>query len=324
MTKLNHILNYCKIGINKCQDATTYINKHSDFIEDYIGTTHDIVSNGFIGRDLIRFATQSPTIAQGFENNYISTIDDLMVNHFDKLDIAQNLTPQEREILLKNVDDKGSFIACMLGYKPSTIIDGKHNFLKQSDKFDYITRTVNVPVNDKIVAFDTTMILNKEKTKDTIAENLDFYVKRMNMKVNSSVDDVYNELTGKNSPLKSNDAHDIIGITLGYSPINSIIFQLEKNMQGSYNSRNDIPNFKNKLLNTLMSDNSPYNNFDNKFKSDIATAIRNIAQNDKLFETPYSKFGFCYVNFVPDSLYEQKVIKSVTNTFHSAKSIINS
>ena len=207
MVKLNHIVNSFKAGVNKCQDASAYINKHSDFIEEYIGTTHDIVSNGLIGRDLVRFATQSPTISQGFEDNYISTIEDLMYNHFDKLEITKNLTPQECKKLYKNIDDKASFVACALGYKPGTVIDGNYSF-KQSDKFDYVNKTVKVPVNNKTLSFDTTIILNKEKTKEIISENADFYIRRMGMEPNSSVEDIYNELIGENSPLKGNDEHD--------------------------------------------------------------------------------------------------------------------
>ena len=53
----------------------------------------------------------------------------------------------------------------------------------------------------------------------------------MGLDEKASIDDIYEKLVGEDSPLKKQDGYDdLIGVTLGFSPINCILFQLERNI----------------------------------------------------------------------------------------------
>ena len=324
MININPIVKYSRTALTKFRHAESFIGKNADRINDGLGATNDIVSNAQIGRELVQFSRPTTTIAPGFGVNYGKNVNEILDNHLDKIELTKDLDEREKQEFLKNIEpDRSSFITFAMDAKPSILICGKNEFLKPNENYDILRRTITVTLKgNKTAKFDNTIILNKELTKKTIEENKELYIKRMGLNEDADTDEIYNELIGENSPLKENEKHDIIGITLGFSPVNSIIYQLDQNIPQSIEKRKDLNTYKKSLLNELLSDNSPYKDFDNDFKKNIATLIRDIGNNKNTFKTPWDKFGFTYRNIVPDDKHDQKLIRNIITSYKKTQSIL--
>lgn len=274
-------------------------------------------------KDLI-CSTRQPAFTKVFTINYQKTINTLLNDHLNKIDLTKKLSKSNKQKFLSNLKgDEGSFCDFILGDKPSILLNGKHEYLTPTDKYDIIRRKIKVVTPKKTYTFDNTFILNKEKTKHTINKNRDLYMQRLNLKEDCSTNDIYDILTSKNSPLLTNDKHDIIGITLGFSPINSIIFQLEQSANYTRPDNKNLNSYKKLLLNTLHSEDSPYQNFSPEFMSKIAHAIRDIRIIPNSENNTFAPFGYTYVNIINDDTYNQRIVRSILKTYNRAKSLVD-
>lgn len=317
MVNFNPIIKYGRIAANRFKDAGEFMTRYSDPINDGLSTTNDVISNINLGRDLVRYTRHSPQISTGFEENYKKAVDNMVENHLDKIELTQNLDKNEKKDFLKNISsDRSSFADFTFGAKPALLITGKNEYLKPSQSHDIVRRTLNIPLQDgKSVNIDNTFILNKEKTKQVIEENKILYTKRMNMDDNSTTEEIYSELIGDNSPLLKNEAHDLIGITLGYSPINSVLFQLDNSIPANLEARQNLNTYKTALLNKLYDEDSPYKDLPEGFQKSTAAAIRDIGSDNNAFNTDFTPYGYSCRNIVPDDTHTQRVIKSAINTY---------
>ncbi len=323
MSYINSIVKYTRTTLPKFRSVESFIGKNTDTINNTIGTTNSIISNAQVGRDLVEFTKSSQSISPVFTENYVQNANEILENHLDKLELTKNFNDLEKDELKNNLQgDETSFVTFALGEKPSILIVGNNPFIKSNENYDVIRRTLNIPLKNKEIQVDNTFILNKKLTKQTIEENKELYIKGMGLDENADTEEIYNYLIGENSPLKNNTQHDLIGITLGYSPINSIIFQLEQNTPNFMELRNDINSYKKGLLNTLLKEDSPYKDYDSNFKKEIATAIRNIGNNNDTFDTKWSKYGYSYRNIVDDDAHDQKLIRRVTSCYKKGKAIL--
>ncbi len=326
MNLINQILKFGKTSLPKARNVEAFVCKNSDRINDGIGATNDIISNAQIGRELVQFSRQTTTIAPVFGVNYEKNVNQIINNHLDKIELTKNLTDEQKKEFINNIKgDESSFVTFALNGKPSLLINGKNQFIKPDKNYDILRRTLIVPIKDKEVKFDNTIILNKKLTKETIKDNRDFYINKMNLNKDATIDEIYNELIGHNSPLKENKEHDLIGITLGYSPINCIIYHLDQNIPQNIELRKNLDTYKKTLINTLLKPDSPYKNFDNDFKKEVAKQIRNIGNKEnqeKTFNTKWDKYGFSYRNIVPDDKHDQKLIRNIIASYKKTQSIL--
>ena len=323
MVKFNQIFKYTKTAINQFKNAENVISKNTDLINTGIGTTNDIVSNVQIGRELVQFTKNTQPITYNFAEEYTNNVQNILENHLDKIDITQNLTDKEKKEFIKNIQgDESTFVTFAMNEKPCILIYGKNKFIKANDKYDVVRRKIIVPVKNKKINIHNTIILNKELTKKTIEDNKEIYIKRLGLDNNADTETIYNELIGENSPLKGNKKHDIIGITLGYSPVNSIIYQLDQNIPNNIEQRDGLNTYKKNLLNQLFKEDSIYKDFDNNFKQKIATLIRNIGNDKQTFDTKWNKFGFTYINIVPDENHDKKLMEHIIESYKKTQSIL--
>ena len=77
------------------------------------------------------------------------------------------------------------------------------------------------------------------------------------------------------------------------------------------------------MLNELLSEKSPYNDFSQGFKDNVASAIRGISDKEKPFKNNFADFGYSSINIVDDDTHNQKIVRSILKTFHNIKSLIN-
>lgn len=323
MSYINSIVKYTRTTLPKFRSVESFIGKNTDTINNTIDNTNNIISNAQIGRELVEFTRSSPSISPVFTENYIQNTNEILENHLDKLEISKDLNELEKEELKNNIQgNETSFITFALGGKPSLLINGSNSFIKPNENYDVIRRTLDIPLKNKTIQVNNTFILNKKLTKQTIDENKELYIKGMGLDENANTEEIYNALIGENSPLKNNTQHDLIGITLGYSPINSIIFQLEQNTPNFMELRKDINSYKKELLNTLLKEDSPYKDFDSYFKKNVATAIRNIENNKNTFNTQWAKYGYSYINMVNDDSHNQKLIRRIASCYKKGNTIL--
>ena len=323
MSYINSIVKYSRTTLPKFRSVESFIGKNADTINNTIDTTNSIISNAQVGRELVEFTRTSQSISPNFTENYVQNANEIFDNHLDKLEITKDLNNTEKKELKKNIlGDKIAFVSFALGEKPSILITGNNPFIKPNENYDVIRRTLNIPLKNKIIQVDNTFILNKKLTKQIIDENKEIYIKGMELDKNANTEEIYNHLIGENSPLKHNTQHDLIGITLGYSPINTIIFQLEQNTPNYNDLRNNMNSYKKGLLNTLFKENSPYKDFDENFKKEVATIIRNIDNSKDFLDTKWSKYGYSYRNIVDDDMHDQKLIQQISSCYQKGQAIL--
>ena len=192
----------------------------------------------------------------------------------------------------------------LLGKKPVSIIYA--DFLKN-------IKNINLPEYIDIIPSvrNNYFILNKKASIKTINDNLDFFVKRLNLPSDTSAKKVY-EIIVKNISENHNftkGKDDILGILLGFPKINSMIFKLEKDMYAEGNIPESLPrnidlradteNFKKCIINFLHSEKSPYNNMGYKFKNDLEKIIRNIKKIGA-YRPNNEDYGFEFILFADE------------------------
>ena len=124
-------------------------------------------------------------------------------------------------------------------------------------------------------------ILNKEEVFKLIEQNKEIYVNRLGLCPENSNEYTYRILKkalkeGANRNGEKID--DIIGITLGFPKQNSMIFHLEKCAGIDYELRENLPEYKAKLLEFFGDEKFPYKNLSTKKISELRANIENIEE----------------------------------------------
>jgi hypothetical protein len=145
----------------------------------------------------------------------------------------------------------------------------------------------------------------------------------MGMDTHASIDEIYEKLIGEKSPLKTQNGYDdIIGVTLGFSPINSMLFQLERTIPNHIEMRKNRGSYLNMLSEKLDEKESPYKDFSDESKAKIKNKIE--SSKNQYFRTPdLSATGFVYIHIVPDEVHTEKIVKNSEQTLAKAQAITN-
>lgn len=246
-----------------------------------------------------------------FEFDFYKASKNTLDNHLDKMELTKGLTKKEQKDFCNNLfsNDKTTLMHFMYDKKPSIMLNGEFPYFKNNEKYSFVRRTLNIPLTDnKSYLSNNTFAINNELVKQKIEENKELYTKRMGLDENSSTDEVFEELIGENSPLKKQEGYDdIIGITLGFSPINSILFQVERDIPNVVELRKRPTIYKEKMDKSFNSETSPYKDFSEDFKSNVQSSIDNL---DKYFRKPdLAPIGYGYIHIAPDEKHTQKIIK---------------
>lgn len=258
-----------------------------------------------------------------FENDFYNTSNDIINNHLDKMELTKDLTKSQQQSFKKNLfsTDKPTLLNFFMDTKPSVLLAGKFPYFKNNDKYSFVRRTLKTPTRTSIVESPNIFILNNKLTKQTIDENKELYTKRMDLEPDTPTDEIYENLIGENSPLKQQHGYDdIIGITLGFSPINSILFQLEQNLPEKGSTRRSPILHANLVDKEFNSENSPYKDFSEDFKSNVQSSIDFIKKNSFKKEDLYP-IGYSYIQLAPDEKFTQKLINNAQSNLKKAKEI---
>ena len=190
--------------------------------------------------------------------------------------IFESLTPEEKNLLMQHEFgvDETSLTLVAIGGKPSALIanvDGMTEILNKlkTEGFDIV-----------IVHFEgepsNAFIINKTQVKDIINDNKELFCKRLDLSENSTIDEIYTKLTSDPGPLANgggsvqNNYTDLVGMILGFPKANTMIAELDYKLPQISN----LDEKKQKMIELLYSDESPYKDMSDEFKDDLANKIR--------------------------------------------------
>lgn len=259
-----------------------------------------------------------------FEFDFYNASKEIIDNHLDKMELTKGLSEDEQDDFRSNLfsNDKTTLMHFMFDKKPSILLNGEYPYFENNDKYSFVRRTLDIPLtNNKSYLSSNIFMINNELAKQTIEENKELYTKRMGLDENSSTEEVFEELIGDNSPLRHKKGYDdIIGITLGFSPINSILFQVEQDVPDNIELRRRPSMYKKKMNESFNSESSPYKDFSEGFKSNVQSKIDKL---DKYFrKSDLAPIGYAYIHIAPDEQHTQKIIKDAEDILDKAEEII--
>lgn len=261
-----------------------------------------------------------------FEYDFYASANNIINNHLDKIELTKGLNKSEQEDFRSRLNpcDKPILLQFFFDNKPSILLTGDLPYFENNDKYDFVRRTlVTKRADGKTIRIPNTFIINKELTKQTIAENKELYTKRMGFKDGTNIDTIYKKLVGEDSPLKEiNGSDDIIGLTLGFPKIDSILFQLEKGIPNYLQIRNRPYAQANFLQRELYSGDSVYKDFSQEFLTNVDAAIESI-KRPQYRQKDLTPIGYIFTPFVPDEDYTKRIIKSSEKVLENAQAFIS-
>lgn len=206
--------------------------------------------------------------------------------------------------------------ATIKGFKPACLIG---NCTGQPVK-------MNVPANCDIVSLQRNLksgvtvyndyILNINKVSEIIKNNYKLFIKRLGLSPESSVETIYNtmkEILGKMLG-GSMKFPDLEGILLGFPKQNSMIYALEK-FAGLGSEQRNNPLFKEKLLEAMQKEDSPYANMDKEECEALEQAIQNINKIQE-FNNPL----YYFIQYVKEPAEIKRIQQSAAGYEKSANS----
>ncbi len=260
-----------------------------------------------------------------FEYDFFNLSNKIINNHLDEMELTKGLTEDEQEDFRTNLFscDKPTLLNFFMDTKPAILLTGEHPYFENNDKYDFVPRILQSPTDTSVVHTPNIFILNKELTKQTIEDNKELYTKRMGFEDDASTDEIYEKLIGEDSPLKEQNGYDdIIGITLGFSPINSILFQLEENIPNKCETRKRSSLHANLLDKEFNSETSPYKEFSDEFKQNVQSKI-DFIKTKGFWKPNLYPIGYSYIHLAPDEEFTNRLINESESNYEKAKRIVN-
>lgn len=259
-----------------------------------------------------------------FEYDFYKFSHNIINNHLDEMELTKELSESEQEDFKTNLfsSDKTTLMHFMFDKKPSILLNGEFPYFKNNDKYSFVRRILDIPLKDnKSYLASNIFILNNELVKQTINENRELYTKRMGLDEAISTEKIYETLIGENSPLKEQTGYDdIVGITLGFSPINSILFQVEQDIPNKLEVRKRPAFYASELDKAFNSNFSTYKDFSEDFKTNVQSSI-DFIKNNSFRKPDLGSIGYGYIHIAPDEKHTQKIVKDAEDVLEQAKSI---
>jgi hypothetical protein len=236
-------------------------------------------------------------------------------NNLEGLEFTKNLPLKRRKELFDGLNAQNAIQDFLW-----LATENKSGLLTSTDVVKIVEPAVNSEKYDVVHDDDgCSYIFNKQMVKNIINQNREIYTRKLNLPLNTDVDEIYSRFISSDGPLKIKDGitpgdrvsnvNDIVGLALGYPKYSSIIFQLE-NKSGAgqlkefrpVNGFNmpeinvDLDIYKSTLKNYLYSENSIYKDYSGEFKRDVSNKIDKI---EKL------QFSSCVTNETADWIGQQ-------------------
>lgn len=288
--------------------SKNYVDLHSasgHFYSNLVPLAEDTVSfNNYINNDFVDEKEKLKSYALVFSKK----IKESKNNNFKNVELLKDFSTKEIAKINDFMENAGLVNIFMFasGNKPAVLSASKNVDVIQkfqSDKVDVLQF-----FNAKNKSYDV-FLLNKNAVKNIIKENKELFSKRMNLDENSNIEQIYEKLLQKDSPLNNeNMKDDLLGLILGYPKINTSIFNLEKQFDSTGNFRRHAggDTYKEYLERFLFGNDSPYKDMSIGFKENLAckiNQIKEIKHSRKVLFGEFNKLydaGYDFIYFVEE------------------------
>lgn len=240
--------------------------------------------------------------------SFADKVDEIHKNNYENVRILRDFTPEERQWFIDNSLCGGKeadvFVLFANGDKPSSLLPGT---IPDSIIEKFKMQGIDILNRDLGSGVTNAFLLNPSEVKKVIDANYELYSNRMGME-GASIDDIYAKLISEDSPLKLEEEYpDLIGLTLGFPPANTLIYNLENQLKGfklSDRFKEDISEYKELLKAALYSESSPYANMSDEFKADLATTIDSmkkvVRSGEALYGDDKTRSPYYFINYVDE------------------------
>ena len=249
------------------------------------------------------------------------------LRNFKKIKFFKNLSEEEIELLNNALrcGEEPVFFATMTGKKPACLIGRDNvnlNFLKKLNQNGSFNKDFDIHLLEPEGNSPLVYIFNRKKTLEIIQSNKNLYISRLGLPKETPVDEIYRKLIdGGNQYLDCTHKgkfNDLVGVTLGFPKMSSMMFQLEKSCikDNMYTIRHKKDLYKKLLLEILNSDKSPYKNL----PKDEFNMLKNAIENYKNKRSSLKSKIYQFVELT-DEPQEIQRIKNEINTFNQEFSL---
>ena len=322
MFSINPFINNSSVLINKLRYIDNLMPKKVTVVNNRLNDAYEVVSNVTFGRELLEQSPDDKIFDSEFKDEYSDNLAYTLDNSLNKFELTKGFSSKDKREFYSTIgSDYKSFAALCLDEKPSILLSGKLDYFKSTDNFDVLHLKVKSKDLNSNSCFKNTMILNKPLAKKVIEENKQLFTQRLDLNNEASVDNIYKKIIKSDAISNINNNHDLLGVLLGFSPINSVLFHLDQQIPNNLEMRENVDKYRIAMLNNLLSEKSPYKDFNQLFKQNIASKIRIIGNDKDTFEAKWSEFGHTYINIVPDVVHDNKIINRIKNTSDKSKKI---
>jgi hypothetical protein len=228
-------------------------------------------------------------------DNYIHTKGKDSLKDFE---IFEKLTPQEQEkiwnyISHDKVHREKELLLFASGNKPATL-EGYGSYT--ADLFDCLQKNKAVHVAEYFDTDNFNLLMNVDATKKVIGQNQAFFISRLDLPANSTVDDIFNTIKKGygNRMSDPNKFLDIKQLLQGNTKENAYYLQMVEDIRNiektkyfeagyqtfSERSNEGIDIFKQILKEKLNLESSSYKNMPESFRKELTQIIDNIRPED--------------------------------------------
>ena len=239
---------------------------------------------------------------------------------FKNLEIFKDVPEAERQSIVayyETVHKEKDLLMFASGNKPAVLENFEpHTF----DLFDSL-RSDRIDVAEFAFTKGGNLVLNKEAAQKVIAENKDFFIKRLGLPEGTTVKDIYKKISGSHANLLSNPNkfEDLKQLLFGATKENALHAQMVQDARAvfkfnyyEYGNRDfhsrtckSIESYKETLKEALMRKDVSYNCMDSTFKEKLIKLI------DSITSSEYSRRFNNLSEFFQHSDYQERELKAL-------------
>jgi hypothetical protein len=278
----------------------------------------------------IPFETITKDVSEGAERTENKTIQKGKDSLKD-FEIFEKLTPQEQEkiwnyISHDKVHREKELLLFASGNKPATL-EGYGSYT--ADLFDCLQKNKAVHVAEYFDKDHFNLLMNVDATKRVIGQNQAFFISRLDLPANSTVDDIFNTIKKGYGNRMSDPSKflDIKQLLQGNTKENAYYLQMIEDIRSvektkyfeagyqtfSERSNEGIDIFKQVLKEKLNLESSSYKNMPESFRKELTQIIDNIRPEDYRRRILYKD------NLILNDEYYQKQLKALQNLAQKIK-----
>lgn len=261
-------------------------------------------------------------------NNYIHTKGKDSLKDFE---IFENLTPQEQEkiwnyVSYGKVHREKELLLFASGNKPATL-EGFGSYT--ADLFDGLQKNKSLYIAEYFDNNNFNLLMNVDATKKVIEQNQTFFINRLGLSGNSTVDEIFNTIKKgyDNNMADPNKFFDIKQLLQGNTKENAYYLQMVEDIRNvektkyfeagyrSFLNRSNegIDVFKQILKEKLDIKTSSYANMPKSFRDELIKIIDNIRPED------YERRILYKDNLILNNEFYQKQLKALQNLAQKIK-----